>query len=82
VVDYSLRLKHELSGRRPVWIAGYSNDVFGYVPSLRVLQEGGYEAGGAMRFTTHPGPFSPTIEQRIIDGVHQLVEQLSFNPQP
>lgn len=76
VVDYSLRLKHELGGPRPVWIAGYSNDVFGYVPSLRVLQEGGYEAGGAMRFTSHPGPFAPTIEKSIIAGVHKVVEQL------
>jgi len=39
VVDYSLRLKAELAGP-PVWVAAYCNDVFGYVPSLRVLQEG------------------------------------------
>ena len=45
VVDYALRFKRELPG--PVWVAGYSNDVFGYVPSRRVLEEGGYEAGGA-----------------------------------
>jgi len=42
VVDYSLRLKAELAGR-PVWVAAYCNDVFGYLPSLRVLQEGGYD---------------------------------------
>jgi hypothetical protein len=40
VVDYSLRLKKELAGA-PVWVAGYTNDVFGYVPSRRVLEEGG-----------------------------------------
>jgi hypothetical protein len=77
VVDYSLRLKHELAGPCPVWIAGYSNDVFGYVPSLRVLQEGGYEAGGAMRFTSHPGPFAPTIEKLIVSGVHAVVGKLN-----
>lgn len=74
VVDYSLRLQLELGRHRPVWVAGYSNDVFGYVPSLRVLQEGGYEGGGAMRYTTLPGPFAPTVEKRIVEAVHALVE--------
>ena len=30
--------------------AAYSNYVMAYIPSLRVLQEGGYEGGGAMTF--------------------------------
>ena len=76
VIDYSLRFKLELGGRGPVWVAGYSNDVFGYVPSLRVLQEGGYEGGGAMRYTTLPGPFDPSVEQRIVASVHRLAEQV------
>ena len=56
VVDYSLRCKQELSGgsETAVWTAGYCNDVFGYLPSERILQEGGYEAGEAMRYTTFP----------------------------
>jgi hypothetical protein len=44
VVDYSLRFKREFAGEAGVWVAGYSNDYTGYVPSLRVLKEGGYEA--------------------------------------
>jgi neutral ceramidase len=75
VVDYSLRLKRELNGP-VVWVAGYSNDVFGYVPSLRVLTEGGYEGGGAMRYTALPGPFAPSIEDRIVSKVHELVRQV------
>src|SRR5205823_564957 len=43
VVDYALRLKKEYAGERPVWVTGYANDVMAYIPSLRVLQEGGYE---------------------------------------
>jgi neutral ceramidase len=65
VVDYSLRIQRELSGPASVWVAGYCNDVFGYVPSRRVLQEGGYEAGDAMRNTAFPGPFAPSVEERI-----------------
>jgi hypothetical protein len=49
--------------------------VFGYVPSLRVLKEGGYEGGGAMQFTTLPGPFAESVESRIVDKVHQLVKK-------
>ena len=75
VVDYALRLKRELTGAK-VWVAGYTNDVFGYVPSLRVLKEGGYEGGGAMRFTRLPGPFAPSVEERIVATVHQLVKQV------
>jgi len=75
VVDYSLRLKAELAGPT-VWVAGYSNDVFGYLPSLRVLQEGGYEGGGAMRYTNLPGPFASSVEQRVVDKVHQLVNKV------
>lgn len=47
VVDYSLRLKRQLA-RPPamVWVAGYCNGYFGYIPSDRVVKEGGYEADG------------------------------------
>ena len=76
VVDYSLRLKSELPGPA-VWVAGYSNDVFGYVPSVRVLREGGYEGGGAMRYTELPGPFAPSIEERIVGKVHEMVEKVA-----
>jgi len=75
VVDYALRLKQELAGP-VVWVAGYCNDVFGYVPSVRVLTEGGYEGGGAMRYTPLPGPFAPSVEQRIVKTVHELAHQV------
>lgn len=76
VVDFSLRLKRELAGPA-VWVAGYSNDVMAYIPSLRVMQEGGYEAGGAMRFSvTHPGPWAESTEERIIGQVHELNRKL------
>ena len=71
VVDYALRLKRELAGPG-VWVSGYCNDVFGYVPSLRVLKEGGYEAGGAMAYTSFPGAFAASIEERIVDKVLQM----------
>jgi len=74
VVDYDLRLKKEL-GADALWIAGYSNDVFAYIPSRRVLEEGGYEGGDAMIFYVQPGPFAPSIEETIVGKVHELVER-------
>lgn len=71
VIDYDLRLKREL-GKPVVWMAGYSNDVMGYIPSLRVLKEGGYEGGGAMLYTAHPGPWSENVEETIIGAVLRL----------
>lgn len=77
VVDYALRLKKEMPKQATVWVAGYSNDVMGYIPSRRVLEEGGYEAGGAMLYTAHPGPWKPEVEELIIGKVHELHRQLA-----
>jgi hypothetical protein len=75
VVDYSLRLK-ALFGWVNTWVAGYSNDVFAYIPSVRVLKEGGYEGGGAMIPYGQPGPFHPSVEESIIDKVERLMSGL------
>jgi neutral ceramidase len=65
-VDYSIRLKKELSMNSATWVAGYSNDYTGYVPSLRVLKEGGYEAQAG---------WAEDVEERIVKKVHELVEE-------
>jgi hypothetical protein len=72
VVDYSLRLKRDLGGETRVWMAAYSNDVMAYIPSERVLREGGYEGGEAMRVTLHPGPWAPGLEEKIVGKVKEL----------
>jgi Neutral/alkaline non-lysosomal ceramidase, N-terminal len=64
VVDYSLRLKGELGDRN--WISAYSNDVMAYIPSRRVLGEGGYEGGGAMVYYGLQSPWSEEVEQLIV----------------
>jgi hypothetical protein len=72
VVDYGLRLKRELAGR-PLWVNAYSNDVPCYIPSRRVLEEGGYEAAGAMVYYDRPTKFAPDVEERIITAVRELL---------
>lgn len=72
VVDYALRLK-ETYGPKHTWVAGYANDVMAYIPSRRVLAEGGYEGGGAMVYYSLPSPWAPTVEAKIIDGVRDIM---------
>jgi hypothetical protein len=56
-------------------VAGYSNDVMAYIPSRRVLTEGGYEGGGAMVYYSLPSPWSPTVEEAIIRTVDEMMPQ-------
>lgn len=71
-VDYALKFKSRY-GPDTTWIAGYSNDTFGYIPSLRVWKEGGYEGGDAFRFSNFPGRFTSDIEDRITAAVERAV---------
>ena len=74
-VDYSLRLKREFTGPGQLWIAGYCNDVLAYIPSKRVLKEGGYEAYRSIIYWSnplHPEKFADTLEERIIGKVHEM----------
>jgi neutral ceramidase len=76
VVDYSLELKAKY-GWDITWVAGYSNDVFAYIPSVRVLREGGYEGGGAMIPYGQPAPFTESVEPIIVGEVDKLVKKVS-----
>ena len=81
VVDYALRLKKELDPER-LWINSYANDVPCYIPSERVLREGGYEGGEAMTFHDWAAPFRPGLEQKIVDEVHyQLTDSYRLHPE-
>ncbi|MCS7044992.1 MAG: neutral/alkaline non-lysosomal ceramidase N-terminal domain-containing protein [Gemmataceae bacterium] len=73
VVDYALRLKQELTPGR-TWVMGYANDVMAYIPSLRVLKEGGYEGASSMIYYGLPSIWGTRIEELIVDHVHQAVQ--------
>lgn len=76
VVDYALRLKAQY-GFESTWVAGYSNDVPAYIPSRRVLEEGGYEGRDAMVLFGRSGRFSPAVEEIIVNQVAELVRSTS-----
>jgi hypothetical protein len=75
VVDYNLRLKREFPGEELI-VAGYSNDVMCYIPSLRVLKEGGYEANDSMIYYGQPGPFAEDVEDRVMQMIYKVMDRI------
>lgn len=69
VVDYALAIKSDASDAESVWVAGYCNDVMAYIPSRRVLAEGGYEGGKSNVYYGLPGQWAPNLERAILTEV-------------
>jgi hypothetical protein len=68
VSGYVRLLKHALDGDR-LWIAGYSNEVDGYVPDATIVAEGGYEARGLV---ADIGFYSADAETVLVKAVAEL----------
>lgn len=75
VVDYALWAYRTWPQER-LMVAGYSNDVACYIPSARILREGGYEAVDSMIYYGQPGPFTEEVEARIQDAVRQVMKRV------
>ena len=67
VVDFALRVSQDFGEH--VWTAGYANDVMAYIPSRRVLLEGGYEGGGAMLYYGLPSAWEADVERKIMQEI-------------
>ena len=72
VVDYSLRIKRTYAAHR-VWVNAYSNDDPCYIPSKRILAEGGYEGGGAMVYYDRPTRLAENTEERIMSKLDKIM---------
>ncbi|XOV69613.1 MAG: neutral/alkaline non-lysosomal ceramidase N-terminal domain-containing protein [Verrucomicrobiota bacterium] len=72
VVDFALRFKKEYGPH--VWVAGYSHDIMGYIPSKRVWTEGGYEGGGSMVYYGQPTRWSSDVEFQITQAVQRMMK--------
>lgn len=81
VVDYALAIRASHDGVHPPWVMAYANDVMAYIPSRRVLNEGGYEGGGAMVYYGLPGVWAPDVERDILAEVdRQLARPVRPTP--
>jgi hypothetical protein len=74
VVDYALRLKHELGD--DLWVAAYANDVMNYIPSRRVQREGGYEGHVSTWFYGLHSDWSDDVEEQVIAAAIEQVNQV------
>jgi len=74
VVDYALRFKGQFGPT--TWVNGYANDVMSYIPSHRVWEEGGYEAGAFAVYNLPGDRWREDIEDQIAATVARLVEQV------
>jgi hypothetical protein len=75
VVDYGTRLKRLCRPDRP-WLIGYAYEVPSYIPSIRLLKEGGYEADSSLIYYGIYGPYRTRIEDILINGMMSLVRQV------
>jgi hypothetical protein len=75
VVDYSLRFKKAFGPT--TWVTGYANEVMSYIPSHRVWEEGGYEAGAFAVYGQPAERWTEDIESQISQCVEQLVKEVS-----
>ena len=74
VVDYSLQFKKEFGPR--TWVTSYANDVMAYIPTFRVLQEGGYEGQSSMAVYGLPADrWKENVEELVNRGIKQLVSE-------
>jgi hypothetical protein len=69
VVDYVVLLEKALGPNR-LWLCAYCNDVFGYLPSAKVLAEGGYETRGL--YAGGIGLFDAKAQEVLVDKVREL----------
>jgi neutral ceramidase len=75
VVDYARRIKRVFAEDHP-WTIGYAYEVPCYIPSARLLLEGGYEVNDSLIYYGYYGPFQGGIEARLLTRLEALMHGL------
>ncbi len=73
-VDYALSFKRRFGPT--TWVAGYANDVMAYIPSRRLWEEGGYQAGAFEVYGLPATRWCPDIEERITQAAARVVAKV------
>ena len=69
------------TGRGDLWVAGYNNDCFGYLPTAKVVKEGGHEAIGITLWAwgndldRQVGFFAPDVQDVVVNAVTDLAKK-------
>lgn len=76
VIEYAIGLKQRFGTE--TFVLAYSNDVMGYIPSSKVLKEGGYEGNTSQMVYGLPAKWDPSIEKDIYDACQSVVQELNY----
>jgi neutral ceramidase len=76
VIEYAIQLKKRFGPN--TFVLGYSNDVMSYIPSNRILGEGGYEGASSQMVYGLPSTWAPGIEETILAGMTRLAKQIGI----
>jgi len=73
VVEYAIKLK-QIFGQ-DIFVFAYSNDEVAYIPSVTIIEEGGYEGLISQMVYGLPSTWKADIESMIIQEIVRLAEQ-------
>jgi len=77
--SYAIQVRERLHDDGIVWTAGYSHEVFGYLPTVQILREGGYETRGLLPPAV--GYFAPDVEETVLEEIVRLAAQMDVTHQ-
>lgn len=75
-------LLRDALGPDKLWVSGYNNDFFGYLPTAKVIKEGGHEAIGVTTWSQQEdlarrvGFFAPQVQDLVISTVKELAAEV------
>ena len=76
VVAYALQTKAAHMRLRLI-VAGYSNDVLGYVPTAKMLDEGGYEPVNSAMYYGLAAPFTKDVENDVLETIRAVIARVT-----
>ena len=78
VVDYSLNAKKKYPGEN-LFVGGYCNQVVCYIPTERIIEEGGYEPVSSQMYYGMPGPFEKSVEEKVNAAVSTVMQKVGLH---
>ncbi|MCX6217858.1 neutral/alkaline non-lysosomal ceramidase N-terminal domain-containing protein [Spirosoma sp.] len=76
VVQYALDCKKRFG--QGIFVMGYANDVMGYIPSVTILREGGYEGASSQMVYGLPSIWAAEVPTLIDREINRLAEQIGL----
>lgn len=76
VIEYTLTCKQRFG--QDVFVMGYCNDVMGYIPSVTILKEGGYEGDSSQMVYGLPSIWDARVPDLIQQEITRLAAQVGL----